>query len=95
MGLSQSVLEEPPDDQPFRVFACNWETVQIWRDVWPRWRVVVTAFDAVRQALDLNQVTAALTLRGIRRKAWAGIFEGLKVMEDTTLTELSGENGEE
>ncbi|MDO8932073.1 MAG: DUF1799 domain-containing protein [Rhodocyclaceae bacterium] len=70
------------------MFPDNWATVLLWVDLWPRWRMTADMDGTRRQALDLDQVRAALQLDGIPRREWRGIYAGLLEMESVALGAL-------
>ena len=69
-------------EAPFAVFACNWQTVEVWRELWRRWKR-----DRLgeREALDLVQMQSALALRRVPQERWPEIYAGLLVMEDEAI----------
>ena len=83
IGLADAATEAREARQaPFAVFDCNWQTVQVWRDLWRRWRK--DKFGE-REALDLQQTKSALALRRVPKTEWPAIIEGLLAMEDEAI----------
>ncbi len=75
--------------EPFRVYAINWPTLEIFWATWNQWRKVVLKESLVRDGMDWTQVESALNLSGIKRAQWPMIFEGLGKMETEALQYLN------
>lgn len=91
-GLTQDVGvygNTPELDEPFKVYAINWETLQVFWATWNQWRKVVIGNQAVRDCIDWAQVESALKLSKVKRGKWPMIFEGLRAMQDEVLEYLN------
>lgn len=87
-GLVQEVVAEL-SDEPFRVYAINWPTLQIFWATWNQWKKIVSGANIARDGIDWTQVEATLKLSGIKRGQWPLIFEGLQAMEVEALEYLN------
>lgn len=79
------------DSEPFRIFAVNWPTLQIFWATWKQWRKIAINNTQVRDCMDWTQAKAALELCGIKRTGWPLIFEGLRAAEQEAIEFLSKE----
>ena len=79
------------EPEPFKVYAINWTTLNLFWSTWKQWRTVVLHDRAVRDSMDWMQVEAALNLSGIKRAQWPLIFEGLQAMEQQALECLNAD----
>lgn len=71
------------------MLACNWAVIRLWADVWPRWKMLVGMGGAARQAMDLVQLESALRLRGVKKRYWPEIMNGLMAMETEALEAMA------
>lgn len=80
---------EESTDEPFKVYAINWETLQVFWFTWNQWRKLLIGNQAVRDCMDWSQVDAALNLSKVKRGKRPMIFEGLRAMEKEVLDYLN------
>lgn len=92
-GLIKDESVAHDGDEPFRVYAVNWETLQIFWATWKQWKKTTVGNSVVRDGIDWAQVESALKLSRIKRSRWTLIFEGLLAMQDEAIETLNGQNG--
>lgn len=86
------VREEPENSQePFPVYASNWQTMTIFWATWNQWRMRVVDKQVMREGMDWAQVESALSLSGIKRAQWPLIFEGLRTAETVAIEYFNGD----
>lgn len=72
------------------MYASHWEALRVWARVWRRWLwLTPPAGKAIRRAMDLGQVNAALVGLAIPRRRWPEIHRQLEIMESAALEALA------
>lgn len=82
-GVPVKNEEEEADEERFEVWEENWITSQVFRAMSTQWeRVALPDGEVIRTRLIYEALPAVRDgMRGIRKKEWQEIFEGLRTME--------------
>jgi len=93
-GLASEIegvpVQAEDDIERFEVWPENAQIVEVFMALHSQWDIVANEGRLIRTGINYSRLETVLKLkRGIKRKDWADIFDGIRVMELEALTVMA------
>lgn len=89
LGLADQIRQDR--NAPFGVWSENWTIVRAFLDLSGGWGDGLSADGKLIRQIARDKIKNTLELMGVKRREWANVFDGLKIMEAEVIDMLYGE----